>query len=103
LARIREKRKDSGDSTSRGGLAGGDGNEELQQVIINLATSGLDDVDVFLTDRLLDLNPGLAHGELREQNLRGWDSQHTADRFGQLRVGSAPDDNKIANHSFGWS
>jgi hypothetical protein len=66
LARVGEERKDSGDSACRGGLAGGNRDQKLEQVIVHFSTAGLNDVDILLTDGLLYFNAGLTDGEFRE-------------------------------------
>jgi len=50
LSRIGEQRKDSSDSLCGSSLAGRDHNAEINEIVIDLTTSRLDDVDIFASD-----------------------------------------------------
>jgi len=63
-AGVREARDDGSDPTGGGGFTGGNENEELHEVVVYVATPGLDDEDVFITNRLGDFDVGLAIGKL---------------------------------------
>lgn len=52
LTRVRKARDDSRDPGGRGNLAGVNHYEELHQIVIDLPTATLDDVDVFSADAL---------------------------------------------------
>lgn len=67
-------------------------------MVVDFSTARLDDVNIFLPDRLLNFNPSLTDGKFGEQNLCGRDTQHTANSLSQLRVGVSSNDNKVANH-----
>jgi hypothetical protein len=54
--RIRIARDDGSDAAGGSTLARGDEDEELHEVIVDVATSGLDDEDVLVANRLGNLN-----------------------------------------------
>ena len=56
LPGIRVTRDDGRDSLSRGDLAGVDHDEHLHEVVVQLAASGLHDVDVLAAHGLSDLD-----------------------------------------------
>lgn len=65
LSRVWEQGKDCRDFSCGGGFAGRDCDQQLHQVVINLARSRLYDVDIFSSNRLLDLDAGLANSKFR--------------------------------------
>lgn len=58
LACVGEAGDDGGDTGRGGDLAGVDHNEELHQVIVDLAAPALHDVDILATHTLPDLHAG---------------------------------------------
>ena len=60
LPRVGEQWQDSGDFPRRSGLAGRDGDEQLHEVVIDLSTARLYDIDIFPTHGFFDLNSSLA-------------------------------------------
>ena len=56
LPGVGEARYDGGDSDGGGDLTGIDHDEQLHQVVVDLSGPTLDDVDIFATDRLTNLN-----------------------------------------------
>jgi hypothetical protein len=60
--------------------------EQLHQVVIDGATSGLDDEDILVTDRVANLDVGLLVGELCQLNLAGGDTEAGTDLVNQSRV-----------------
>lgn len=61
---IGEAGDDGGDPARGGGLAGGDEDEELHEVVVYVITARLDDEDVLVADALGDLDVDFAVGEL---------------------------------------
>jgi len=61
---IREAWDDGCDATGGGGLARRDKDEEFHDIIIDVATPGLDDKYIFVSDRFRYFDVGLAIGEL---------------------------------------
>jgi hypothetical protein len=51
-ARVGIARDDGGDAACRGALARGDEDEEFHEVVVDVATGGLEDKDVLVADRL---------------------------------------------------
>lgn len=102
LSGVREEGQYGGDALSRSGMAGGDGDEKLHQVVVHLAAARLDDEDIFPTHTLSNLNAGLADGKLAEQNLGGGDTQVVADGLCELRMRAPTEDDDIADHDGRW-
>lgn len=76
-ARVGEAGHDGGDAARGGGLARGDEDEELHEVVVDVAASGLEDEDVLLAHGLADLHARLAIGELLDDAGRELDVQST--------------------------
>ncbi len=99
LTRVWEKGKNGGDSAGRSNLAGGDCNEQFHNIVIDLATARLDDEDVFASDRLSNLDAGLADCEFAKEAF-GWrDSQVIANGLCELGVGTATEYADISHHA----
>lgn len=98
LAGVREQWEDGGHSSGGCRLAGRDGNKKLQEEIIDLSTTGLNNIHIFPANRFLDFHSGLTHGEFRKQNVCGGDSQNVAYLLSQVRVGSSPNDTNVPDH-----
>lgn len=62
--RVGEGGDDGGDAARGGGLARGDEDEKLHQVVVDIPAAGLEDEDVLVADGLGDLDVDLAVGEL---------------------------------------
>jgi hypothetical protein len=60
----------SGDSTRRRGLACRNKDEELHEVVVDVAAAGLNDEHVGVADRLCDFDVDLAVGELADNGRR---------------------------------
>ncbi|GMS87224.1 hypothetical protein PENTCL1PPCAC_9399 [Pristionchus entomophagus] len=86
LARVREARYDRGHSARGGDLAGVDHDEQLHEVVVDLAGRRLDDVHVLATHRLTDLHVRLLVGELLEAGLAHFQLQALADALRQGRM-----------------
>lgn len=56
LSGIGETRNDSGDTGCRCNFTGIDHNQQLHEVIIDLTTATLDDVDIFSSDRFANFH-----------------------------------------------
>ena len=56
---VRVARDDGGDAAGRSTLARGNENEKLHEVVVHVATGGLEDEDVLVADRLEDLHVNL--------------------------------------------
>ena len=69
LSRVREDRQHGGDLFGRGSFAGRDHDEKLDEVIIDMAAAGLDNVDILLSDGVLDGHGGLAVAKLDKVDL----------------------------------
>ena len=87
LPRIREQRQHSGDSLRAGSLACGYGDEQFHEIVVHSPASTLDDVDIFLADRIAYLDAGLAYAEFGEVDLAWWYAEMGADRVSELWVG----------------
>jgi hypothetical protein len=65
LAGVREAGDDGSDALGGSGLARGNHDEELHEVVVDIRGRGrLEDEDVLVTDRLVDLDRGLKREEL---------------------------------------
>lgn len=71
--RIGIARDDCGDAPRRGALARGDEDQQLHQVIVDVAAAGLDDEDVLVADGFGDLDVDLAVGEVLDGAWRQGD------------------------------
>lgn len=69
LAGVGEARDDGSNAASRGSLAGVDHDEELHEVVVDLSASGLDNVNILVTDRLSDGDRGLLVRVLEHNSL----------------------------------
>jgi hypothetical protein len=98
LSRVGEKRKDGGDALGRGSFAGRDGDEQLHQVVIDLAAAGLDDEDILSSDRVHDLDASLSDRELAKQDVCRRNTEVVADCLGKLRMRAAAQNDQIAHH-----
>lgn len=98
LTGVREQRKDCGHSVGGRRLAGGNGDQKFQEKIIDLSSTGLNNVDILPTNRFFHFHSGLAHGKFREQDICRGDSQNVADLLSQVRVGSSSNDTNIPDH-----
>lgn len=65
-----------------------------------LGPGGLDDVDIFSTNRLLDFATRFSNRELGQNTVARRYSEDIADVMNELGVGVAPKDNQIADHLF---
>lgn len=68
-------------------------------MVVDLAASGLDDVYILATDRILDLKTALANRELREDSLTWCDAECVADGLDQLWMRLSAEDYNVASHS----
>lgn len=98
MPRVGEERNDGSDTLSRAGLAGGNHDAEVNEMIVDMAGSGLDDVNILASDRVLDLAATFAAGELGQDAITGRDAEDVADIVRQLRVGVAAQEDDVANH-----
>ena len=87
LASVGEVGNHGGDSASAGSLACVDHDEQFHQVVIDLATAGLDNENVLISNRLTDGNGGLLVGVLRHSNSAELKTQARGHGLGQLGVG----------------
>lgn len=71
---------------------------ELHEVVVDRATTRLDDEDILATDRVLDLAASLAARELAEDAVAQGDAEHVAYAVGQLRVRVAREHDNVADH-----
>lgn len=82
-ARVREARDDGRDAARRRSLACRDEDEELHEVVIDVAAAALEDEDVFFAHGLGDLDARLTVGELAHLTLSKRDVQPgIAQRYG---------------------
>lgn len=79
-------------------LARLDGDEEFHQMIIDLSTSALHDEDILLPNALAHFDLGLADTEFGEVDFGGRDAEVCADRFRELRMRRAGEDDDISDH-----
>jgi hypothetical protein len=98
LSRVWKQRKHSSDTLRRSSLACRDHDAKINEVIVDLSTARLDDVDIFSTNRILDLKAAFSDGKFRENSIASWYAKCVADVFEKLRVGIAPEDDDITNH-----
>lgn len=69
LTSVGEAGDDGSNAASRGGLASVDHDEELHEVVVDLSASGLDNVDILVTDGLSDGDRGLLVRVLEHNSL----------------------------------
>ena len=69
-------------------------------MVVDFAASGLDDVDILATDRILDLKTALANRELREDSLTRRNAEGIADGLDQLWMRLSAEDYNVASHSW---
>jgi hypothetical protein len=98
LARVREQRQDCGDSSCACSLACAQSDEQLHEVVIDLAAARLHNVDILVADTVANLDPSLAVGELLQLDVGRGDSEVGADVFGELRVRGTAEDDDVADH-----
>jgi len=98
LPGVGEERDDGGNSLRRSRLAGRDHNAEVDEVVVDAAGAGLDDVDILAADGVLDLAAALAAREFCEDAVAGRDAEEVADIFRQLRVRVAAEEDDVADH-----
>uniref|UniRef100_A0A0L0NRQ5 Uncharacterized protein n=1 Tax=Candidozyma auris TaxID=498019 RepID=A0A0L0NRQ5_CANAR len=87
LLRVRKLRNHGSDLRSRAATAGGNQNQKLHYVIIDLRGPALDDVDVLISHRDTNLHRSLTIGELLERARRRADTQPVTHKLAQLWVG----------------
>lgn len=98
LSRVREQGQDCRDSSGASGLASAQSDEQLHEVVIDLAAAGLDDVDILVADAVSDLDSGLSIHELVKDDVGRGDAEVGADVLGELRVGGPAKDDDVADH-----
>ena len=76
----------------RGDLAGVDHDEQLHEVVVDLAPARLHDVHVLAADALPDLDARLEVAELFRDDLAGLDAEPVADLARQVGVGAPRED-----------
>jgi hypothetical protein len=79
-------------------LQGRDHDDQIHESIVDLSCSGLDDVDIFASHRVLDLTTSLTNRELAKDPVAGRHTQVVADPVDQLRMRVSTEDNDISNH-----
>src|SRR5262245_60720752 len=67
-------------------------------MVIDVPRGGLDDVDIFIPDRVLDLATRFAHGKLCEDATADGDAEDLADAINEGRVRISAEDDDVANH-----
>ena len=95
---VREERNNGSDPLGGTNLASRDHNAKINEVVVDVAGTGLDDVDILASDRVLDLAAAFTAGEFVQNSVARRDAENTADSLGELRVGIASQDNNIADH-----
>lgn len=98
MSRVREKRNNGGNPLCRPNLAGRDHNAEVNEVVVDLAGTGLDDVDILASDGILDLTAAFTAREFIQNSVTGRNAENAADSLGELRVGIASQNDNIADH-----
>ena len=98
LAGVREQRKNGGDLSGRSSLAGGDGDEELDQVVIDTPSARLKNVDILAPDGLVDLDSSLADGKLGQEDITDGDLEVVANCCVELRMGASSQYDDVADH-----
>lgn len=73
-------------------------NAELHEVVVDGTTTGLDDEDIFSTDRVLDFAARLAYREFAQSAIANWEAKDVANILCQGWVGVPAEDDDIANH-----
>lgn len=99
-AGVRETGDDCGDAAGGGAFAGGDEDEELHEVVVDVAAAGLNDEHILLPDGLRDFDVDLAirellHGAGGERHVepamsRGSVNHQSLGRLGCLQSCSSP-------------
>jgi hypothetical protein len=67
-------------------------------VVVDGTTTGLDDEDIFSTDRVLDFAARLAHREFAQSAIANWKTEDIANILCQGWVGIPAENDDIANH-----
>ena len=101
LPRVWKQWQDDGYALGRGGFAGGHGDQELHEVVVDLSAAGLDEEDIFASNRFAYLDTSLAHGELAEIYSGRWDAEMIADCVGKGGMGASSKDDDVAHHGCG--
>ena len=70
-------------------------------MIVHFPPARLNDVNIFLSHRLLDFDPSLTDGKFGEEDISLGDSEMVANGLCELRMGSSPDNNDVPNHGCG--
>tara|TARA_R110002060_G_scaffold23255_10_gene31528 strand:- start:179 stop:514 length:336 start_codon:yes stop_codon:yes gene_type:complete len=70
-------------------------------VIIDIAASRLNNVDIFSSNRVLDLQAALSDRKFLENAIARWHTKNVGDGVNQLRVGIAPKNDYVADHCEG--
>ena len=98
LTRVWEQRQDCGDSSCACSLTCAQSDEQLHEVVIDLAAAGLNNVDVLVADTVANLDASLAISELLQLDVGGRDAEVSADALSELRVRGTAEDDDIADH-----
>ena len=101
LARVWKQRQDRGDPSCACGLACAQSDEQLHEVVVDLAAARLHDVHILVAHTVTDLNPSLTISKLLQLDVGSRDSEVGADVLGELRVRGTAEDDDVANHG-GW-
>lgn len=67
-------------------------------MVVDGTTTGLDDEDIFSTDRVLDFAARLAYREFAQSAIANWEAKDVANILCQGWVGVPAEDDDIANH-----
>lgn len=102
MAGVGEVREDGGDTSGGGRLTGGDGDQELDNAVVDVSAARLDHENVFAADRVLDLHSSLANSKFGECDAAVRDAELVADSVCELRMGRAPEDDDVADHGGWW-
>ena len=89
LSCVGEAWYDDGDFGSGRNLTPIDHNEQFHKVIVHVTGTTLNDENVHVSDALVDLDFGLAIGELAQRTTAQRGTQSRRDGFGELRMGGA--------------
>lgn len=98
MSGVREERNNGSNPLGRPNLAGRDHNAEVNEVVVDIAGTGLDDVDILASDGVLDLAAAFTAREFVQNPVTGRDTENAADSLGELRVGIASQNDNIADH-----
>lgn len=101
LARVGEEGHHGRNLLCGSRLAGRDGNEQLNEVVVDVAGATLDDKDILSTHRVVDFDTGLANRKLRQHDAAIGDAQHLAHAVDKDRVRGPAEDDNVADHGGG--